>query len=168
MLAIALIVIGAVSRVVLHIPNFTPVIALALFGGAVLSRRSAVLLPVGVLAATDVILGLHATMPFTWSSMVLTALIGVWLRERKTYLNIVLSATASAVLFFVITNFGSWVVMPGMYSRSWAGLIECFVAALPFFRNMLLSTLLFSFVLFAGYELAAAGVRKTRWAARIL
>lgn len=167
MLAFALLVIGFVSRVILHIPNFTPVIALALFGGSHLPRRHAIVLPVVIMAVTDIILGVHATMPFTWGSMMLIAGLGVWLRERKTYLNIALTATASAVLFFVVTNFGSWLVMT-LYPKNLAGLGECYIAALPFFRNLLLSTWVFSAILFGSYAFIAAGVRKTSWAARIL
>jgi len=167
MLAIAIVVVGLISRVVLHIPNFTPVIALALFGGAALSRRNAVILPVVVMAVTDLVLGVHSTMPFTWGSMILIALLGVWLRERKTTTHVALASIASAVLFFIITNLGSWLAM-SLYPKTWAGLLECYIAAWPFFRNSLFSTLIFSVVLFGGYELLVARVKKTRWAARIL
>ncbi len=164
MLASAILVLGFLSRVLVHIPNFSPVIALALFGGATLSRKTAVVLPVMILALTDIVLGLHETMPFTWGSVILIAALGRRLAERRDFKNIAMLSVGSAVLFFIITNIGCWLVM---YPRNLIGLQESFLAALPFFRNTLISTLIYSAVLFGGYAIVAAKIQGTRWA-RIL
>ena len=161
MLASAILILGFVSRVFVHVPNFTPVIALALLGGATLNRKTAMVLPVAILALTDLVLGLHPTMPFTWGSVALIAALGSWLRGRQNIKNVTLFSIASAVVFFIITNFGCWLFM---YPRNGAGFEACFIAALPFFRSMLASTLIYSAVFFGGYEVAAARIRKTRWA----
>lgn len=160
MLAIVLIVIGVVSRLVLHLPNFTPVIALALFGGAYLHRRTALVVPIALMAASDLFLGWHDTILFTWGSMALIALVGRSLKSHKSILTVTAYSCVSAVLFFVVTNLGSWLVM---YPMTWAGLADCFIAAVPFFRMTLISTLVYSAVLFGGYELLVNPVRKTRW-----
>ena len=165
MLALAILILGLVSRVFVHMPNFTPVIALALFGGATLDRRTAVVLPVVIMALTDLVLGLHATMPFTWGSVMLIAVLGLRLRQRANFKNVALFSIASAVLFFLITNLGCWLTM---YPRNLAGLEACFVAALPFLRSTLVSTLMYSAVFFGGYEMAAAKIQKTRWAKILL
>jgi hypothetical protein len=59
----------------------------------------------------------------------------------------------SAILFFVITNFGVW-AMGHLYPQMPAGLVDCYVAAIPFFRNTLLSNLLYSALLFGGLAVA--------------
>ena len=161
MLAMGLIFLGVLSRLVIHLPNFTPVMAIALFGGATLNKRCAVIVPVVLMAISDVFLGFHDTILFTWGSAALIAVLGLWLRERKNFKNIALASLGSAVLFFVVTNFGAWL---SLYPRTLAGLQECFLAAVPFFRSTLVSTMLYSAVFFGGYEISAAAIQKTRWA----
>ncbi len=164
MLAVALLILGIASRLVIHMPNFTPVLALALFGGVYLSSRRAVLMPLALMILSDLLIGLHNTIFFTWSSIVMISLLGMYLRSRKNFKNISLAAFSSAVLFFLITNLGAWVTM---YPKNLLGLEACFLAALPFFRDTLVSTLIYSAVLFGSYEMAAQWVVRTRWA-RIL
>lgn len=165
MLVIGLLILGIMSRVVIHVPNFTPVLALALFGGVYLSTRRALVMPVLLMVISDLLIGLHDTILFTWSSIILVSILGMYLRSRKTSLNIALGALTSAVLFFVITNLGAWIAM---YPKSLLGLQECFWAAVPFFRSTLISTLVYSAVLFGGYELLASWIQKTRWSKILL
>ncbi len=161
MLAFVLLFAGIASRLVVHMPNFTPVLALALFGGVYLSSRRAVSMPLVLMVVSDLLIGLHDTILFTWSSVLLISLLGLFLRSRKSFSNIALTAALSAVLFFVITNFGAWLMM---YPKTLLGLQQCFWAAVPFFRDTLLSTLIYSAVLFGGYEALALWIAKTRWA----
>ncbi|OGX37795.1 MAG: hypothetical protein A3C36_03495 [Omnitrophica WOR_2 bacterium RIFCSPHIGHO2_02_FULL_52_10] len=161
MLAFWLLVIGVVSRLVVHAWNFTPVIALALFGGVYLKKKQALILPLALLAVSDIILGFHETMFFTWGTILLIVGIGFWVRKNKNLTTVVAGGLASAVLFFITTNFGVWLVS-GMYPMTWAGLTECFVLAMPFFRNELLSTFIYGVVLFGGYEAVAAWAKNTR------
>jgi hypothetical protein len=165
MLTLAIVVLGFLGRVLIHIPNFSPVIALALFGGAMLNRKTAVILPVALLAATDIILGLHNTMPFTWGSIIIIAVLGRLLSEHKNVKNIALFSVVSAVIFFIITNLGCWITM---YPLNLAGLQQCFIAALPFFNSTLVSTLIYSAVLFGGYAMLAARIQKTSLAKVLL
>lgn len=165
MLAFGILFLGIVSRLVFHLPNFTPVIALALFGGVYLKRSQAVYVPLALMAISDLVLGLHATMPFTWGSVLLISLIGLWVRNRKSVSTVLGSSLASAVLFFVVTNFGAWLTM---YPLTSEGFRACYIAAIPFFRNTLVSTLVYSAILFGLYEAVALRVRNTRLASVLL
>ena len=150
----ALIVLGIVSRLAPHPWNATPVMAIALLGGTYLSKRSAILLPLTIVALSDLIIGWHSTAPFTWGAFVLTGLIAWWVRPRPSPFRVVMGALSGSVSFFLITNFGVWLV-GGLYPRSVAGLQQCFVAALPFFRNTLMGDVVYTTVFFGGYALAA-------------
>lgn len=165
MLAVCLLVFGILSRLVVHSWNFTPVIALALFGGVYLKKKQAIALPLVLFAVTDVILGFHKTMIFTWGSVALIAAIGLRVRERKSVKTIFWSGSGSAVLFFLVTNFGVWLVS-GMYPLTWAGLSECFILAIPFFRGTLLGTLVYAVLLFGTYEILASRMKGPQFASR--
>ena len=167
MLAAGLLMLGVISRLIIHLPNFTPVIALALFGGVYLKKQHAVILPVLMMIIADLFIGIDATFPFTWGSMALVALIGLWVRKNKSFTAVAGSSLLSSVLFFLVTNFGVWLVL-NMYPRTLAGLIECYVMAIPFFGPTLVSTVVYTAVLFGGYEWTAARLQKTRFAQIVL
>ena len=82
MLALSLLLIGVASRFLPHAPNFSPVIAIALFGGVYLRRSQALWLPLVLMMLTDLVLGLHATVPFTWGSVLAAGVIGLWARQN--------------------------------------------------------------------------------------
>ena len=162
MLAVCLLVFGILSRLIIHSWNFTPVIAIALFGGVYLKKKQlAIMLPLALFAVTDMILGFHQVMFFTWGSVVLIAGMGLWVQKNKNLTTVLGGGLASAVLFFVVTNFGVWLVS-GMYPLTPAGLRTCFVLAVPFFRGTLLGTFVYGFVLFGAYEAIAARVKDTK------
>ncbi|MDP8211721.1 MAG: hypothetical protein P9X22_00335 [Candidatus Zapsychrus exili] len=164
MLAIGLLLIGIVSRLIIHTPNFTPVIALALFGGVYLkNKKYAVILPLTLMAITDMFLGFHNIMLFTWGSIALIAFAGIYVRKNKTFNTVFSSNVLSAVAFFVVTNIGVW-ASSGMYTLDFAGLTRCFMLAVPFFRMTLLSTVVYAVALFGVYELAALKLKNTKLA----
>ncbi len=164
-LAAALLVLGILARFVPHAPNFTPVLALALFGGVYLKRSQALFLPLGLMMVSDLFLGLHPVIPFTWGSLLLISCIGLWIRKSPTMMHVAAGSLLSALLFFVVTNFGCWLAY---YPQTWEGFSSCYALAVPFFRGTLLSTLLYTVILFGGYELLAAKIRKTRLAPVLL
>lgn len=149
MFAILLVIIGIFSRLIVHTPQFTATLAIALFSGMYLDRRLAIIVPVGMMLITDLILGFHDTMLFTYGSMLLISCGGVWLKKRKSYINVFSASIVAAIVFFIITNFGAFL---SLYPRTLAGLYECYILAIPFFRSTLLSTIAYSLVLYAGYE----------------
>ena len=165
MLAMSLLVLGVLFRLIPHTANFSPVIALALFGGAYLKKRHAILLPLLLMVLSDAVIGFHDIVLFTWGSVVLIALVGRSLHGRKAPQAVLGRSVLSAVIFFAVTNFGSWLVM---YPLTVEGLVRCYALAVPFFRGTLLSTVVFSVVLFGLYEGAAFFIRKTRFAEVLL
>ena len=152
----ATMIVGAVAfRLVPHPPNFTPVGAMALFGGACFTdRRLALLFPLAVLFLSDLVLGLHVLVPVVYGSFALSALLGRWLRSRRTIVFTAAATLAGSVQFFVVTNFASWWVF---YPHTAEGLVECYIAAVPYFRNTLLGDAVFATVLFGGLTLAERG-----------
>jgi hypothetical protein len=83
MLPVIILTIGILSRLIWHLPNFTPVYALALFGGAYLDRRLSVVLPVALMMISDAIIGFYPGIVFTWIGMALIACLGWRLRETS-------------------------------------------------------------------------------------
>ncbi len=147
------ILVAAALRLVPHPPNFTPIGAMALFGGAYCGRRAlAFAAPLGALLLSDAIIGFHSGMPFVYASVALIVLIGWAVRARMTPLRIGAAAVLSSVLFFAVTNFGVW-LSSGMYPQTISGLAACYVAAIPFFQNTLAGDLIFTALLFGGFAL---------------
>lgn len=147
------IFIAAVMRLVPHPPNVSPIGAMALFGGAYFGRRAlAFVAPLAAMLLSDAILGFHSGMPYVYGSVALIVLIGWAVARRKTALTIAAAAVASSVLFFAVTNFGTWATGE-LYPQTLAGLGACFVAAIPFFQNTLAGDLIFSALLFGGFAL---------------
>lgn len=156
-----MVIAAVISRIVPHEPNFTPLIALALFGGAYFDKKGAAYgVPLAAMVLSDIALafleGYAFFMPMriiVYSCFVLITSMGFLLRGRSIVLNITGASLAGSLLFFVVTNFAVW-LGGKLYPMNVAGLVACYVAAIPFFKNMLLSTLLYSAVLFGSFELA--------------
>ena len=156
------ITIAAVLRLVPHPPNFTPIGAMALFGGAYFGRRAlAFAAPLVALALSDAILGFHSAVPFVYGSVALIVLLGWVIGARVTPVRVGGAAILSSVLFFTVTNFGTW-LMSGMYPQTLAGLAACYVAAIPFFQNTLAGDLVFAALLFGGFALLERQVPSLR------
>ena len=167
MLAFLMLLIGIFSRCVLHIPNFTPVVALALFSGAYLPKRYAVVYPLALMVISDFFIGWHDTIWFTWGSVAAISVFGFWVKNHKNPVTILSSSLLASVFFFVVTNFGTWYAS-NLYPRTWEGLQSCFILAVPFFRATVLSTVAYAFVIFGLYELMAARIKKTQLASVLL
>lgn len=152
---------AAAARLLPHPPNFTPVGAMALFGGATFaSRKAAFAVPLAALFLSDLVLGLvrygaavFVSMPFVYGSFMLTVCLGLLVRCRRSPLTIGAAALANSVLFFAVSNFGVW-LQGNLYPKTLEGLAACYVAAIPFFRNTLAGDVLFTVVLFGGFALA--------------
>ena len=150
---LAAIVIAAALRLVPHPANFTPVGAIALFSGAYLGRNGlAFVAPLAALALSDLVLGFYPELLFVYVAVAATVLIGWALSKRRTVLRVGGAAIAGSVLFFLLTNFGVWLVMD-YYPKDLAGLAACYAAAIPFFQNTLAGDLFYAAVLFGGFAL---------------
>ena len=153
-MVVVLILLAAASRLLPHPPNFAPVAAIGLFAGATLDRRAAWLVPFAALILSDAFLGFYhpASMLLNYLGFAACLAIGAaLLGKQRGAGRIAVAGISSAVAFFVLSNLGVW--LAGYYPPTLAGLSECYVAAIPFFRNTLVSDLLFSAALFGGYAL---------------
>jgi hypothetical protein len=157
-----MILAAAASRLLPHPPNFAPIAAMALFGGACFAdRRAAFLVPLAAMFLSDLALGWHRTLPVVYGSFVVIVCLGGWLRERRTAVPIAAAALTASVLFFVLTNFGVW-ALGSLYPHTREGLLACYVAAIPFFHNTVLGDALYATVLFGGLALAEKGLPALR------
>lgn len=157
--SLTLIAAAVVLRLLPHPANFAPVTAIAIFGGAVLPRKVAILIPLGAMIVSDLIIGFYDIMPVVWGCYLLIALISsLWLKQLSVRRTVLLTLGAS-IFFFVVTNFAVWVA-GDMYAHTWSGLAQCYAMALPFFRNTFLSDLLYTSTLFGGYTLSRTVERK--------
>ena len=152
-IAIALVIFGVVARLLPHPANLAPVGAIALFGGAILPRRFGWWLPLAVMLVSDAIIGFYHGIIFTWVAFLLVGLFGTSLRSQSNWLRVPLGALGSSVIFFVVSNFGVW-AQGQIYAHTWAGLVQCYQMALPFFRNTFLGDLIYASALFGAYALA--------------
>jgi hypothetical protein len=153
-LAVALVVFGVVMRLLPHPANLAPVGAIALFGGAVLPRKLGWWLPLAVMIISDTYIGFYNSIVFTWLGFLVIGLYGITLRDQSNWFRVPFGALGSAVIFFVVSNFGVWLV-GDIYPLTFAGLVRCYELALPFFRNTFVGDLLYSGLLFGLYALAA-------------
>ncbi len=152
---IVVIGIAALSRFLPHPPNVTPLAALALTGALYLDRRFAFVLPLAAMLLSDLFLGFHRIMPFVYVSFVAISAAGVLLRTRRSIPVVAGASLAGSMLFFVVTNFGVWLVGDGgVYPKTVAGLTECYIAAIPFFRNTVLGDIVYVAILSGTFEVA--------------
>jgi uncharacterized protein DUF6580 len=163
-LVIVLILMALAGRMLPHPDNFTPVLAVALFGGATLSAGAAFLVPLAALLASDLALG-HA---LGWMTLVVYGCflagvtLGRWLAAKRTWARTGAAALGGSLLFYAVTNFAVW-ALPGahapLYPPTLDGLIECYWMALPFFRNALAGDLFWTAVLFGVFDLARSRMK---------
>lgn len=129
-----------ISRLIPHSPNFTSLIALNFYTPALLGLN---FLPIFIISfvITDLFLGLHPTILFTWGSSIIIGLVA--LKFKKTLISRMLGVLISSFIYFFITNFGVWLVTD-LYETSLAGVFQCYALALPFFSYTIISSLIFS------------------------
>ncbi len=150
LLALILIIIVAVSRLIPHPPNFTPVLSIALFSGAFFKKSwVAVFVSIIGLSISNAVLGFYSISIIVTAIMTALTFLGIFLKNNPSRLNIFSYSLGSSFLFFIISNFFVW-TSSGLYSKNLDGLITCYTMALPFFQNSLISTLIYSFALFEG------------------
>jgi hypothetical protein len=153
---------AAALRLVPHPPNFSPIDAMALFSGAYLGRRwLAFAAPLGALLLSDLVLGFYAGMWVQYLTVAFVVLIGWAALKRVSAPRVGGAAVASSVVFFLVTNFGTW-ALSGMYPLSVTGLAACYVAAIPYFQNTLTGDLFYSALLFGGFALVEHFVPRLR------
>lgn len=160
----AMIVAAALTRLLPHPPNFSPVEAMALFGGAYFASRAvAVVVPLLAMLVSDLALAaIHGGTYFeymasagfwlVYACIALSAVLGFGLRGKVTGARVLGYGLLGSVLFFVVTNFGTW-LGSSMYPQNGAGLMAAYVAGIPFFQWTVLGTLFYAALLFGGFAL---------------
>lgn len=138
--------------------NFSPIFAMAIFGGAMFSSRLAILLPIVLFFISDVAIALlmgsdwgsYRNQPFTYASLAILAVCGMPLRQQRDVVPVATAGFGGAVAFFLISNFGVWLVGGGYsHPATPAGLLRCYFDGLPFFALTLVSLAMFLPVLFS-------------------
>ena len=168
-----LIVIAVLCRFVPHVHNFSPVYGALLFGGAHLRRRDAVWFPVTLLAASDFALNSMYHVSIGWLEIVQMAAfasiawIGELLRHRTTWSRLIGACVASSLSFYLISNFGVWLGW-NSFPHTLSGLVQCYVAAIPWYRQTVVSTFVYAGLFFGCYEIYAARQRSSDMASPTL
>lgn len=154
---IALILIAAFSRWIPHAPNVTAITALALLGGAYIQPRAlAAILPVAALWLSDLVLGFHSTMLFVYAATTVIALVASFgLKKSVTIERLAVGSVSASLFFFFVTNFGVW-MMDTLYPKTAAGLIQCYVMAIPFLGQQVVGDLLYVAGLFGAFQILKA------------
>ena len=162
----AMILVAAATRVVPHPWNFSPVEAIALFGGAYFASRSlAVLVPLAAMFASDFALAQinggayasyfgSASFWLVYACIALSSVLGFGLRGKVSGMRVLGYSLAGSVLFFLVTNFGAWLFQPvPTYPMTAGGLAAAYIAGIPFFQWTLLGTLFYAALLFGTFAL---------------
>jgi hypothetical protein len=145
--------------------NFTPVEATALFGGAYFAdRRLGVAIPLIAMIIADCVIAFTlpaawvrdwlGTLPFVYICIVMTAVGGFALRGKVSAPRVAIGAVTSAVLFFLVTNFATWLTArPDAGAACTGTLTACYDAGIPFFKGTLYGALFWSALLFGGFAM---------------
>ena len=150
---ISLILILALARLMPHPPNFTPIVAVAIMSSCFFRNiyLSFAIIIVSMLLA-DVFIGFYNNMFFVYLSLLLIAFIFFKISTKVKLQNLFIFGFLGSVIFFLISNFGVWIVS-GMYEKNLNGLAYCYFLALPFFVNTVLSTIIFIYSAFVANNL---------------
>lgn len=130
------------SRFIPHPPNFTSLIALSFYIPCIFGQR---FIPAVIFSLffTDIVISLHSTILFTYSSIILIGIISKHFKNSLTYR--LSGAFIAAIIFYIFSNFGVWI--SGYYGYDLNGLVTCYILAIPFFTQTLISTFIFSFII---------------------
>jgi len=149
---IGLVLLLAFSRFIPHPPNFTPIVAAAIMSGYFFKniKLSFIVLIIPMLFV-DIFIGFYKHMSFVYLSLFLITFIFFKISDKINFKSLFVFGFLGSLIFFVVSNFGVWtfgVLSPVTnlpYEKSLNGLISCYFLAIPFFKNTLFSTIVFSY-----------------------
>ena len=152
-LILSLIIATALSNILLsNIPNFSPVASVALFSGFYLSNKKlALLIPVACMLISDYFIGFHSLMWAVYLSFAFTVVMGIKMKTSSSK-KVIINSVLSSLIFFFITNSAVWLT-GNFYSSDLSGLGLCLTMGIPFFKYTLLSSTVFSTILFGGFQI---------------
>jgi hypothetical protein len=145
--------------------GFSPVIAIALFAGFIVKQKDmSFILPLLALFISDAVIQLLFSMdlfPYAgfyggqWKNYLIlmgATLIG-WALKGRNYSSLLAGTIAAPTVFFLVSNFMVWTNSTEVvYTKSFSGLMTCYEAGLPFYKNSLIATLLFLPVILFAYN----------------
>jgi hypothetical protein len=131
-----------ISRLLPHPPNFTSTIAVAFYLPTLFGAKF-IIVALSAFIISDLILGLHSLVFFTWGSLFLIAYYAKYF--KKFYFRI-FGVSLSCIIFFLVSNFGVW-TSSGLYTKNLEGLVTCYTMAIPFLQSSLIGTIIFSILI---------------------
>lgn len=148
-----IIIALAVARIIPHPPNFTPILGMAVFSGAIIGKKYiAYLIPLAAMLLSDLYIGFHSSMPIIYFALALCVLIGTLIESKVSFLNSIFSISFGVIVFFIISNAAVW-YGSGMYEHNIQGILTCYYMALPFLQNTFISSLIYGLAAFQIYDL---------------
>jgi hypothetical protein len=161
----AIVFLASMSRLLPHPPNFAPIGGMALFGAAYYAKRyCSFIIPVVAMWISDLALNnlvykqyfdgfvwFYSGAIFTYVAFALIVLLGLWTLKKIRILTLLISAVGASTVFFLVSNFGAWLSW-GMYPHTFEGLVSCYIAGLPFFKNTIAGDLVYIAILFGAFE----------------
>jgi hypothetical protein len=142
-LSVTLLAIATLGRLVPHPPNFTPIGAIALYGGARFSKTHAIVLVLATMLLSDWLLAeltgassSGAVSLAVYLSLAAVVFVGRWFQARPGRSRFVIAILGTSTLFFLTTNLAVW-LFETLYPKTLDGLLACYVAAIPFYRNQM-------------------------------
>jgi hypothetical protein len=181
-IATTIVVASILSRILIQIPNVSAITTVAMMSGILLGGYWMWVVPFGSLVLSDLIMAVTnnyglgvadylALTPFVYGAFALVILVGfiiskqqMWRFEKKLLVGSLATPVLGSGIFFLVTNFFVWLnpipVFPDMYIKTWEGLMNCYAAAIPFYRNAFSGDLLVSFGVFGVYYLVTRKVSR--------
>ena len=139
---VSFILLLSFSRLIPHPPNFTPILAAAIFSGFCFRNfYLSTLIVILSIFLSDIILGFHNQTIFIYMALMVSVLLGLSIKNFK-FIQILYTGLAASICFFIITNFGAWIFLD-IYEKNLSGLINCYIMGIPFFKNTLSSTIFY-------------------------
>ena len=142
-------IILSLTRIIPHPPNFTPIISAAITAPLLFnSRLYSIALVVTAMFLADLIIGFH---PFQFIIYSIFISISFVTPMQKKYSLFALMTLGASLWFFIISNFSVWIIWD-MYPKTLDGLITCYIMAIPFFKNTLLSTFFYTGLILVAFK----------------
>jgi hypothetical protein len=155
LLVVCLVGLVVAARTIPHAPNFTPIVAAALFAGTVFrSRLLALTVPIAAMLLSDLVIGFEdwRIRAIIYAALLLPVILGLWGRRFRPIVALLPLAISSSLLFFAASNLAVW-AFSGMYAHDFAGLVQCYVLALPFLQNTVIGDVAWTAALFGSWWL---------------
>jgi len=150
----------ALTRIIPHPPNFTPILASAIMAPLLVKDRMiGVAIPILAMFISDILLGFH---PFQFAIYFTIFTIGLASPMEKNYVKLGLMAIGGSVWFFITTNFAVWIILDS-YPKTIEGLMTSYILAIPFFKNTIISTFLFTGIIVISMQYLDILSKKTNY-----